>query len=159
MILIVGFGNVLRRDDGFGVCLLKQLEERGRWPEDVRLLEAGIGGITMVQELLSPADALIVLDAFRGGPTGTMRVIEVSVDDDRLHTVGVPRDYLADIHYVEPGKAIALARGIGVLPGRVYMVGAVGRHFDLGEDLSPEVASCLDEGETIVRDLVSSLRD
>ncbi|MEO6594340.1 MAG: hydrogenase maturation protease [Planctomycetota bacterium] len=157
MILIAAFGNVLRCDDGYGVYLLQRLQ-RSAWPDDVVLHEAGIGGISMVQLLMSPCSALIVLDAFEQGEVGEVRVVEVSVDDARLAATGVPRDYLADIHYVEPAKAIALARGLDVLPEHVFLVGAVGRNFDLGESLSPDVEATLERGEAKVRDLVATLR-
>src|SRR5262245_35654245 len=65
--LVAGFGNVLRADDGFGVEVLRRLRERGPIP-GVDLIEIGTAGIRLAQELLTPYDRLIVVDAMtRGG--------------------------------------------------------------------------------------------
>ena len=61
-ILVAGVGNLLRGDDGFGVEVARALEGRSLPPE-VRVVETGIGGIHLVQEMLTPADALLVIDA------------------------------------------------------------------------------------------------
>ena len=50
-LLIAGMGNDLCQDDGFGIVVLRRLAETGV-PGGVRLYEAGIAGIGMVQELM-----------------------------------------------------------------------------------------------------------
>ena len=47
-ILIAGMGNVLRRDDGFGVQVARRLEEAADLPLNVDVIEVGIGGIAAV---------------------------------------------------------------------------------------------------------------
>src|SRR6267378_42077 len=56
-ILVAGVGNLLRGDDGFGVEVAKALMCRSL-PPGVRVVETGIGGIHLVQEMLTPYDAL-----------------------------------------------------------------------------------------------------
>ena len=111
-ILVAGFGNVLREDDAFGIRLLERLRIRATEFPSVRFFEAGIGGINFVQELQDGFDALIVLDALEAedqAAPGTVRVLEAQVLDPRQMPVHVARDALADIHYAEPGRAMALA--------------------------------------------------
>ena len=64
--LIAGFGNVLRGDDGFGVEVIRRLQEREPMP-DVEVMEVGTAGIRLAQELLTPCDRLIIVDAMRRG--------------------------------------------------------------------------------------------
>lgn len=64
-ILIAGVGNVLRHDDGFGVVAAMRLLELKRLPRETVVIETGIAGISLVQELLDGYDGLIVLDCLR----------------------------------------------------------------------------------------------
>ena len=76
--LIAGFGNVLRGDDGFGVEVLRRLAARGVASDSVELLDVGTGGIRLAQELQTPYDRLIIVDATtRGGVPGSVYTLVV----------------------------------------------------------------------------------
>lgn len=154
-LLIAGFGNVLREDDGFGVFLAQRLQGHPALPDGVDVLEAGIGGISMVQDLMTGYDALIVLDALEGDMPGVIKTLTAEVPNAQ----DLPRDFLADVHYAEPGRALVLAKAIGVLPETVYIVGSVVKSAELGEGLSPEVAAALDEALEVVVRLAEHLMD
>ena len=64
-VLVAAFGNELRGDDGFGIAVLRQLEGllQQDLPVELRLLEVGTGGLWLAQELLSPYDRHIIVDA------------------------------------------------------------------------------------------------
>ena len=64
-ILVAGVGNVLHGDDGFGVEVAKQLIKRTDLPESVKVIETGIGGMSLVQELMYGYDALAIVDAYK----------------------------------------------------------------------------------------------
>ena len=73
-ILIVGVGNILHGDDGFGVELAWRLARR-ELARGVKVMETGIGGMSIVQELMTPYDAVLLLDAHQsGGTPGTVRL-------------------------------------------------------------------------------------
>lgn len=160
-LLIAGFGNVLREDDAFGVRLLERLRQTPL-PDGVRLLEAGIGGISLVQDLLDNFDALIVLDALEGneleGDTvGTVRVLEANVMDPRTLPARAARDVFADLHYAEPGRAMALARALGHLPERAFIVGCVIKRSEIGIGMSLEVEAALEEALARTLGLIETL--
>jgi hydrogenase maturation protease len=157
-VLVAGVGNVLRGDDGFGVEVAQRLES-GAVPPGVRVLELGIGGIHLVQELLDPTDALIVIDAVDiGRPPGTLAVIEPDVEDVASLPLPERHDRLADMHYATPERAFMLARGLAVLPAIVRVVGCQPLDADrLGEGLSPPVAAAVGPALAEVRRLVSQL--
>ena len=125
-VVVAGFGNVLRSDDGFGVAVVEELEA-GQVPDGVELLDVGIGGIHLVQVLADPADVLVVLDALDGvdRPAGTIQVIEPDVLDVQAMTPTERRDQLADVHYATPDRAMMLARAMDVLPATTLVVGCV----------------------------------
>ena len=122
-ILIAGVGNVLKADDAFGVEVARRLADMDL-PADVRVVETGIGGIALVQELQDGWDALVVADAVdRGRPPGTIMLIEPDVIDVNALSWGERHDLLADAHLATPERVFMLSRALGVLPDRLLMVG------------------------------------
>lgn len=144
-ILIAGVGNVLRQDDGFGVEVVHRLAERGDLPEGVVVLEMGIAGIRLVQELLDGYDILVIVDTtLRDGRPGQLYWLEADVPDPAALPFDERNEFLADMHYTNPTRAMMLAKAIHVLPSQVYILGcqpAVYDDFDLG--LSPEVQAAI----------------
>jgi hydrogenase maturation protease len=157
-VLVAGVGNLLRGDDGFGVVVAERLLAQGA-PRQVRVLDIGIGGIHLVQELLDPVDALVVVDAVDlGRPPGTVLVIRPDVRDVTALPLARRRDELADMHYATPERAFMLARGLGVLPAATWVVGCQPADAErLGEGLSPAVAAVVNTAAAEVRQLVTAL--
>jgi hydrogenase maturation protease len=132
--LVAGFGNVLRKDDGFGVEVIRRLEEEGVG-NGVTLLEVGTGGIRLAQELLTPYDRLIIVDAMnRGRPPGSVSVLAVD---------GVEQVREVDMHAAEPSRALALAHALGALPTEIVMVTCEPEETD---DLSTELSGAVQAG-------------
>ncbi|WP_417292952.1 HyaD/HybD family hydrogenase maturation endopeptidase [Desulfovibrio porci] len=75
-ILILGVGNILLTDEGFGVRAVEYLETHYRWPERVRLMDGGTQGLMLMPELLE-CDFLVVLDVVLGPEApGTVYLLE-----------------------------------------------------------------------------------
>ena len=75
-ILILGVGNILLTDEGFGVRAVESLETHYRWPERVRLMDGGTQGLMLMPELLE-CDFLVVLDVVLGPEApGTVYLLE-----------------------------------------------------------------------------------
>jgi len=62
-VLVAGVGNVLHGDDGYGVAVAQRLMQRPDLPPAVKVVEVGIGGISLVQELFDGYDVLMIVDA------------------------------------------------------------------------------------------------
>ncbi len=121
--VVACFGNVLRADDGVGPAVAAALLDTPL-PAGVRVLEVGIGGIHLVQELMSGADLLLVVDTVDlGRPPGTVVVQRPDVLDVGRLDVHQRRDVLADMHLATPERALAVALGLGVLPAVTLVVG------------------------------------
>jgi hydrogenase maturation protease len=146
--LIAGFGNVLRGDDGFGVAVIRRLQDE-RMQNDADVLEVGIGGVALAQALLASYDRLVIVDAVkRGGKPGTVYVLEVN-------TVESPRS--VDMHMTVPSRALGLAKALGALPPQIYMVGCEpGQVDDLDLSLSPAVHAAVDYAVGEVRRLLAA---
>ena len=142
-VLIAGMGNVLRRDDGFGVEIANRLSAAGTLPANVKVIEVGIGGIHLVQELMGGYEALIIIDALeRGSPPGTVHVLEADVPDLKSWGDDQRGDFLADMHYTTPTKAMILAKALGVLPPIVYLVGCQPAEVDDFEIGMSAIVAC-----------------
>lgn len=144
-VLVVGVGNVLRSDDGFGVAVARRLAGR-ELPSGVTVAETGIGGIHLVHELMAGYDALIVVDAVdRGRPPGSVLVIEADVIDVGELPLDARHDLLADMHLATPERALMVARAVGVLPERTIIVGCQPTVTEeLAVGLSDEIAAAVD---------------
>jgi hydrogenase maturation protease len=134
--LIAGFGNVLRGDDGFGVEVVRRLREDSAPLPDVDVLEVGTAGIRLAQELLTPYDRLVIVDAMtRGGAPGTVYVTAV----ESVESAGE-----VDLHLAVPSRALAVAKALGALPGQVFIVGCEPADVDeLAMVLTPPVQAAV----------------
>ena len=144
-VLVAGVGNVLRRDDGFGVAVAERLAQV-ELPEGTAVVETGIGGVAVVQDLLAERfDALVLVDAVdHQRAPGTLMVIEPLVIDVYDLTGEQRQDVLADAHLATPERVLMLARALGVLPPVVRMVGCQPEDADgVGTGLSASVAAAV----------------
>ena len=158
-ILVAGMGNLLQRDDGFGVEVVRQLLAQGSLPSEVQVIEVGIGGIHLVQELMSEWDALIIVDAMQqDGPPGTLYLVEPQVPDLNGYKVEERQDFLTDMHCAIPSKVLILAKALGVLPPKVLLVGCQPLVYEeVGIGLSEPVARAVGHAIAHIRQVVTGL--
>lgn len=122
-VLVAGVGNVLRSDDAFGVEAARRMEKM-EMPAGVKVVETGIGGMHLVQELQSGWDALIVLDCVDlGRPPGQVMTIVPDVIDVNAVSLDERMDLLADMHLATPERVFMLSKALGVLPDKLIMIG------------------------------------
>ncbi|MGO8678419.1 MAG: HyaD/HybD family hydrogenase maturation endopeptidase [Limisphaerales bacterium] len=60
--LILGTGNLLLSDEGFGVHFIRRLEQHYRFPEEVALLDGGTMGLMLAHEI-EQAERVYIVDA------------------------------------------------------------------------------------------------
>ena len=144
-ILVAGIGNELRQDDAFGMELVKRLNPKDL-PKGVKIFEVGIGGIHLVQELHNAYDILIMVDAVEWGETPGhvyIRQVESIADIDKM-PIHEKRAFLADMHYTNPTRALMLAKALGVLPPKVYILGCeAAEHDDFAIGMSEVVQAAI----------------
>ena len=157
--LVACVGNVLHRDDGFGVAVANRLAESRGLPADVDLIETGIGGMGIVQQLLDGYEALIVVDAVeRGAAPGTLFLLEPEVPDPASLPADEARALFSNLHLAEPSRVFLLARALGALPPRVFLIGCQPQDCEaLGETLSAPVAAAVEAAAQRVCELAASL--
>ncbi len=155
-ILIAGVGNELRQDDAFGVLLAQKLQKEATFPSSVKVMEIGSGGIHLVQQLFDQYDVLILLDIVKwGGPAGTIHFKEVEVKDIANLPPDERNEFLADMHYINPLKALMMAKAMNVLPKQVLFLGCESEeHEEIGVGVSAAVEAALPVAYNIIKDWV-----
>jgi len=158
-VLVAGMGNLLQRDDGFGVEVIRQLLAEGHLPSDVQVIEVGIGGIHLVQELMDQREALILVDAMdRDGSPGSLYLVEPQVPNLDGYRMEERHDFLTDTHYAIPSKVLILAKALGVLPPKVLLVGCQPLVIEeLGIGLSEPVTRAVGHAITHIRQALRAL--
>lgn len=154
--LVAGVGNVLRGDDGFGVRVVEALEGTDL-PEGTEVIEVGIGGIHLVQQLMHGRyDALVIVDAVdRDGSPGQLFVLEAEVPD--VLEGGRPLE--VDMHKTDPSRVLLMARALGALPPCVRIVGCQPASAGLDEALSAPVQAAVGEAVSAVQHLLARWYD
>ena len=155
-ILIAGIGNIFLGDDAFGVEVVQRLAER-TLPANVDVVDFGIRGFDLTMALLEDIDLVILVDAAsRGGPPGTLYVIEPELDE----TEPAPGSAMLDPHSLDPVKVLQLVKAMGGKPGRVLVVGCEPESvssdldWDVTPGLSEPVQRAVDEAILLIESLV-----
>lgn len=116
-ILILGIGNLLWADEGFGVRCIERLNESYRFPEGVHLMDGGTQGLYLVQHV-QQADFLLVFDAIDYGlPPGTLKVVR---GDDVPKFMGAKR---MSLHQTGFQEVLAIAEFTGSYPRELILIG------------------------------------
>lgn len=94
-VTILGIGNVILRDEGFGVRVAEYLDKHYEFPESVQIVDGGTLGIELTQ-YVTGTEKLLVIDSINGGaePGTTFRfhnddVMEHFQDKLSAHEVGI----------------------------------------------------------------------
>lgn len=155
-ILVAGIGNIFLGDDGFGVDVAQRLAQMA-WPEGVRVVDFGIRGFDLAYAIMDGYDATILVDAApRGGPPGTLYVIEPELDET-LDSGAVE----IETHGMDPVKVLHLVKSLGGEPSRILLVGCepetFGTELEGQMGLSEPVQAAVDEAVHLVESLVERL--
>ena len=94
--MVLGLGNLLLGDEGFGVHVVRRLSEV-ELPGDVRLMEGGVGGFNLLGHLEGVKQLLVVDVMMLEAPPGELRLVKPGPECQ------------------EPGKSIISFHQIGVL--------------------------------------------
>lgn len=148
-VLIACVGNILRGDDGFGVFVAEELARRPL-PTGLDVIETGIGGMSIVQQLMDGYAALIVVDAVdRGAAPGTLFVLDPRVADPDGLSTDEWRQHFSNLHLAEPSRVLLLARAAGVLPASVSLIGCQPERVD---DYEPSLTSSVQRAVPLAAD-------
>jgi hydrogenase maturation protease len=130
--VLIGIGNLLRRDDGVGVIVAQHMA-RLPLPDHVEVIDAGTAG-TELAALLEHRRLAVVVDAIDAGqPPGSV----YRLDPDSLQPASHSGLSVHDLHFLH---ALAETRLLGTAPQRVVILAVQVADTATGIGLSPPVA-------------------
>ena len=116
-ILVLGIGNVLWADEGFGVRAVEALHAAYDFPDNVQVMDGGTQGVYLLPHLQA-AEIVIVLDAVDYGlPGGAVKIVE---DAEVPRFMGAKK---MSLHQTGFQEVLASAQLLGWEPKRLLLIG------------------------------------
>ncbi|MGM9427408.1 HyaD/HybD family hydrogenase maturation endopeptidase [Hydrogenophaga sp. MI9] len=143
-IVVLGIGNLLWADEGFGVRCIEALQRRYEFADHVSLIDGGTQGLYLIQHV-QEADALLIFDAIDYGlEPGTLKQVR---DDAVPRFMGAKK---MSLHQTGFQEVLSLAQLTEKYPRRVLLVGCQPQELeDYGGSLRPVVKAAMEEAITL----------
>lgn len=138
-ITVLGIGNLLWADEGFGVRCVEALQQRYEFAGHVTLIDGGTQGLYLIQHV-QQADYLLIFDAvdYNMAP-GTLKFV---ADDEVPRFLGVKK---LSLHQTGFQEVLMLAQLTGHYPRKVLLMGCQPERMDdYGGSLRPCVKDALE---------------
>ncbi|MBX3609045.1 MAG: HyaD/HybD family hydrogenase maturation endopeptidase [Hydrogenophaga sp.] len=139
-IVVLGIGNLLWADEGFGVRCVEALQRSHEFAPHVSLVDGGTQGLYLIQHVQA-ADALLIFDAIDYGlAPGTLKEVR---DDEVPRFLGAKK---MSLHQTGFQEVLALATLTGRYPAHVLLIGCQPQELeDYGGSLRPLVKQAMGE--------------
>lgn len=150
-IKVLGIGNILVGDDGFGPRVLEELQKR-EIPENVELIDAGVGGMAILS-WIEDADKMIIIDSVQTGnePIGTVyRFTDKEMPPSDM--------FMLSLHDLNLVDTINIGRVVQKMPEEIIIYGVeVVRLTEFTKEMSPEVEAAVKEvADLVVEEIKNS---
>ncbi len=145
--LVLGVGNPFRRDDGIGPAAIARLQSETTL-EGIDLLDGGTDGLMLI-EYIKGYEKVIVIDAVEMG----MAPGEVKMFSPADAKLTIHADALST-HGFGLAEMLALSERLGITPD-MNIIGIQAKDISFGEEMSPEVASKLEDVLELVKKSIS----
>ncbi|MDP3012661.1 MAG: HyaD/HybD family hydrogenase maturation endopeptidase [Candidatus Subteraquimicrobiales bacterium] len=136
-IVVLGVGNILLKDEGIGVHVVKEMENLN-FPENVRLLDGGTLGIDLLN-LIEGADKLVIIDCVKA-EAEPGAIFRFRPEDIETKTKA-PK---ASLHQVDLYEALKIAKLMEEYPETI-IIGVQPKVIGWGMDLSEELKKKIPE--------------
>ncbi|MEW5835654.1 MAG: HyaD/HybD family hydrogenase maturation endopeptidase [Pseudomonadota bacterium] len=139
-IVVLGIGNLLWADEGFGVRCVEALQQRWTFAPNVELVDGGTQGLYLIQHV-QRANRLLIFDAIDYGlAPGTLKMIE---GEDVPRFMGAKK---MSLHQTGFQEVLCLAQFTGHYPQEVLLIGCQPEELeDYGGSLRASVRVALED--------------
>lgn len=136
-VTILGVGNILLSDEGFGVKVVIKMMKNFSFSQDVTILDGNVLGLNLLG-CISDTDYLIVADAVKNnGKPGTI----YRIDDEDIPARIRAKNSLHQVDFLE---TLTLCQALGKVP-RTVIFGVEPKDIETVQDkLTPEVKAKMD---------------
>ena len=136
---VIGLGSPLRADDGIGLRVIAELEQRAGDFPDVDFLDMGTGGLSVLYELAGRERVIFVDCTLMGAEPGAWQ----RFTPDEVRPAGVAIRYSA--HEGDLLNILRLARDMGECPQHVVIIGIEPAETGDQMEISPQLLARLGE--------------
>jgi hydrogenase maturation protease len=151
MIRVLGLGNVLMSDDGFGPFVIRVLEAAYECPPNVEFVDAGTPGLDLTPYLLD-AEAVVFVDTVTSaGVPGELRI------NDRDAILRVPPQVRTGGHDPALKEVLLTVAAAGSGPSQVTLIGAIPEWIATGVALSPRLEAAVGPAVRAILQALSAL--
>jgi hydrogenase maturation protease len=139
-IIVLGIGNLLWADEGFGVRCIETLQRRYEFAPHVQLIDGGTQGLYLIQHVQAAAK-LLIFDAIDYGLVpGALKVVE---NDEVPRFMGAKK---MSLHQTGFQEVLMLALLTERYPGAVMLIGCQPEELDdYGGSLRPVVRAAMED--------------
>lgn len=139
-ICVLGIGNVLWADEGFGVRCIEALQSRYEFSPHVQLIDGGTQGLYLIQHV-QQASRLLIFDAIDYGlAPGTLKTVE---GEDVPRFMGAKK---MSLHQTGFQEVLMLAQLTEQFPREVMLIGCQPEELDdYGGSLRPIVKQAMED--------------
>ncbi|MBP1686105.1 MAG: peptidase hydrogen uptake protein [Deltaproteobacteria bacterium] len=150
-IAVIGLGNVLFGDDGFGPFVLALLHSRWEFSTDVTLVDVGTPGLDLVT-YLQGREAVILVDAV--GATGRPGELRRYRNEELTRMPAKPR---VSPHDPAVQETLLIAQFAGDGPRHVLLIGTIPLSLEQGAGLSAPIHDAASTAAAMVVDELATL--
>jgi hydrogenase maturation protease len=139
-IVVLGIGNLLWADEGFGVRCIEALQQRYEFAPHVQLIDGGTQGLYLIQHVQQAA-SLLIFDAIDYDlPPGTLKLVR---GDDVPRFMGAKK---MSLHQTGFQEVLTLAQFTGSFPQEILLIGCQPEELeDYGGSLRPSIKVALED--------------
>ncbi|MEW6586356.1 MAG: HyaD/HybD family hydrogenase maturation endopeptidase [Nitrospirota bacterium] len=150
-ILILGIGNLILKDEGFGVHVVRKMMDMS-FPEDVEVMDGGTMGIDLLY-YIEGRKKVIAIDVVKADsrPGTIYRFTDKDID---YH-----REMLRSAHEIDFAYVLKTAEHMGNKPDNVVFIGITPQEIEPGIGLSPVLEKKIPQVIDLVMQEIESSRN
>ncbi len=140
--LIIGYGNILRRDDGVGIKVVENIAEQHR--DNVTTLTLHQLTPELAEEIAGYTDVIFV-DA-----------VVTEEKEVKVYPLEIESDYVNRGHSESPSSLLSLTKRLYDKTPRAWGVFIPGINFDFGEEFSTLTGSCAGQAMQKIDEIIAN---
>ncbi len=147
-ITVLGLGNLLYGDEGFGCSVVKRLQQNHSWPESVTIVDGGTQGLYLL-DYIESADKLILVDAVIPLESG----LRVHIYHNEIPAIIQKK---MSSHQTGLSELLAMAKLHNQMPDELVLIGIPPVNLDMGIGLSPPIEALVPDVLSTVQSLINN---
>jgi len=156
-VLVLGLGNILLRDEGVGVHVVRHLAEHNL-PDNVEVIDAGTAALDLLLTRRRPYKP-IVIDATRAGQkTGTVYKMRLGANEipDWARRLRHEESPAISLHGLGLVDALLAAEKLGCAPAELVIIGVEPQKIDYGLRLTDKIRQQIPQ---IIQTVLEEIKD